>query len=196
MTCGTARSSLDVSEHWSGPDCRLVIHNVTSVDAQLRPIPHTAFPRRIRRRVVSRPGAFDPWFMPVGLAMVFSSRLLDLDDGSPRPTAVGWPEGQMVHDEWIYFLATATGSVTFLTESLALYRQHGENLAGATEDQAGAWAAIQRQTRKAALNPEHLLARQARLAHEYAVALDRLATRPLERPERDRIEASAAFYRP
>ena len=46
--------------------------------------------------------------------MVFRRQLLDLAAGALRPAAYGWPDGQsMAHDEWIYLLASATGSVVF-----------------------------------------------------------------------------------
>jgi hypothetical protein len=64
------------------------------------------------------------------MSMVFASSLLRVVDAADRPRS-HYQEGLMNHDEWIYALARALGSVAYVAEPLALYRQHGANVAGA-----------------------------------------------------------------
>jgi hypothetical protein len=101
----------------------------------------------------------------------------------------------MVHDELIYFLATGTGCVTFLPDTLALYRQHGGNVAGATEGDAGVLARIRRNSDTAASNPHSVLERHAALAAAWAAALDGLAINIRGVTHREALEAGALLYR-
>jgi glycosyltransferase involved in cell wall biosynthesis len=166
-------------------DCRLAVHNVRFVDAQLDRLPPRRIPRRISRPYMSRPDKFQPWFLIPGMATTFRRRLLELSSGFSRPSAVDDSLDSMPHDEWVYFLATATGKVAFFTDELVFYRQHEANTVGGVDDLAAArWA-----------NRRDILVRQSRLAAEYASFLAALgSSRELQASERLAVEASRCFY--
>lgn len=65
-----------------------------------------------------------------GMAMVFDRRLLDAADFLSRPHSRYDPERQMLHDEWVLFLAGVLGPIRLVAEPLVLYRQHGANDSG------------------------------------------------------------------
>lgn len=62
--------------------------------------------------------------------MVFRRSVLDWGDWAHRPWSHYW-RGLMTHDEWITLLATAAGRTAFLSERLALHRQHHAQMFGA-----------------------------------------------------------------
>lgn len=67
---------------------------------------------------------------PYGFAMVFHRRLLQFADlwaGSCDNLHSHLP---MAHDQWLFFLASALGTVAYVDEPLAGYRQHGSNTYG------------------------------------------------------------------
>lgn len=49
----------------------------------------------------------------------------------------GQPEFVVMHDAWMYLIATAFGRIRYVDELLVLYRQHGSNVFGAAGAQSG-----------------------------------------------------------
>ena len=60
-----------------------------------------------------------------GCTTVFNKALLQRVNSAP-------PTGALMHDWWLYMVATAFGEVVFDPESWILYRQHGRNVIGGT----------------------------------------------------------------
>ena len=60
-----------------------------------------------------------------GNAMLFNAAL--------RRKAGAVPSQALMHDAWLMLVAAAFGHIGFLNEPLYLYRQHGENVLGATD---------------------------------------------------------------
>lgn len=112
----------------SDADIALVVHTSRVVDERLHPTGRS-YPN-VRRDRVEAPLTGDPWLAVRGMSMVFASRLLRSVDPVRRPRS-HYREAPMHHDEWVYVLARALGSVAFVAEPLALYRQHGDNVTGA-----------------------------------------------------------------
>ncbi len=79
------------------------------------------------RNQVLDPCKRDPFRCPPGFAMLFRKDLLRLTDNTHRPWCV------QAHDQWRWFLATCTGQIALVAESLALYRQHSANTCGAPD---------------------------------------------------------------
>lgn len=110
-------------------DVLAVIHTSTIVDERL-----SSTGRRypdVRADRVAPPLASDPWLAVRGMSMVVDARVVGLADPARRPASHYLPDAPMHHDEWLYALARSLGAVSFVAEPLALYRQHGANVAGA-----------------------------------------------------------------
>jgi glycosyltransferase involved in cell wall biosynthesis len=111
------------------PGVVLAVHNCVVTDEDLRPTGQI-FPG-VRRRATAPPLTSDKWFHMPGMAMVFAAELVRLADWRRRPPSHLVPGSMVFHDEWIHVLAQVYGSIAFLPDRLALYRQHPENVTGA-----------------------------------------------------------------
>lgn len=113
------------------PSVQLVVHASIPVgeDLQAAGPPYPPIPKtHVESCLVA------DWSFPVpGAFMVFPAALLALVDARERPRSIYSRDHRAYHDQWVYFLAAATGEVAFLSDRLALYRQHGDNLVGALE---------------------------------------------------------------
>jgi glycosyltransferase involved in cell wall biosynthesis len=112
----------------------LAVHTSTIVDERLVPTGQR-YPD-VREDRVAPPLTTDPWLAVRGMSMVVDARLLTLADPRDRPPSHYLAGAAMHHDEWLYSLARALGSIAFVADPLALYRQHGSNVAGAPEGAA------------------------------------------------------------
>jgi hypothetical protein len=74
------------------------------------------------------------------MAMVFRPEILSLAPFEPRPPSRYGLGRQMVHDEWVFFLAGVIGSVQLIAEPLVLYRQHGANTSSGGIDPDREWS--------------------------------------------------------
>lgn len=110
-------------------DVLVAIHTSTIVDERLVPTGQR-YPDVREDRVVA-PLAADPWLAVRGMSMVVDSRVVRLADPARRPPSHYLAGARMHHDEWLYAIARSLGAVRFVAEPLALYRQHGANVAGA-----------------------------------------------------------------
>lgn len=174
------------------PGVVLAVHPCSVVDDDLAPLGHT-FPRLSPG--VSPPLSTDPWLPVPGMAMTFERSLMDGLEWRRRPPSHDLPGQPVRHDEWVYTLARAVGSIAFLPQPLSLYRQHAKNVTGAPNetrafaalstgwsyycarrDQARAWALFFRD----AAGREHVADRREalrRAAASYHALADRLESR-------------------
>ena len=74
-------------------------------------------------------GTINPFLIMPGFAMIVRSSLLRLVPSTTRPRDVRVPR-QMAHDQWAWLLASLSGSVATIADSLVLYRQHSKNTVG------------------------------------------------------------------
>jgi glycosyltransferase involved in cell wall biosynthesis len=79
----------------------------------------------------------DMWGFFHGFSQVFDRRLIDLYDSDRRPWDRWDGNQKLAHDFWIYFLSLSLGQTWLLSDSLALYRQHGKNLFGLGNPESG-----------------------------------------------------------
>jgi glycosyltransferase involved in cell wall biosynthesis len=112
----------------AGSEVLLAMHASRVVDEALAPT-GLIYPRYGSDAVVPRLGG-DPWAAVRGMSMVFDADLIRVGDWQARPRS-HYVDGPLHHDEWIYLLARALGRIALIGEPLALYRQHGANVAGA-----------------------------------------------------------------
>lgn len=76
------------------------------------------------------PSSVNPMVNPYGFAMMFRRRLLDFAPLWERSVDNLQLQQRMAHDQWLFFLASAFGTIAYVVEPLAGYRQHGANTYG------------------------------------------------------------------
>lgn len=76
------------------------------------------------------PSSLFPLRNPYGFSMMFRRRLCDFSDLWPRSVDNLHVKDPMAHDQWLFFLASAFGTIAFIEEPLAGYRQHDANTYG------------------------------------------------------------------
>jgi hypothetical protein len=69
-----------------------------------------------------------PFDLAPGFTQVFRRSLLLLSDLREATVDYWGPGAPLAHDQWIYILASSLGKVCYLSETLADYRQHENNL--------------------------------------------------------------------
>jgi glycosyltransferase involved in cell wall biosynthesis len=106
----------------------LAMHSSRIVDELLSATGRT-FPRFGADAVLDRASAH-PWLAVRGMSMVYRTRLMDAAEWERRPRSHA-SDARLHHDEWIYALARGLGRIAVVADVLALYRQHGANVAGA-----------------------------------------------------------------
>ena len=147
-------------------DVLVAIHSSEIVEERLEPTGRR-YPD-VRADVTAPPLETDPWLAVRGMSMVVDARLLALADPDDRPPSHYLEGAWMHHDEWLYALGRGLGAVAFVAESLALYRQHGSNVAGAP---GGAAARV----REALTTGWGYYARRRDQARQLAATFERLA---------------------
>jgi len=190
------------------PDVLLAFHNSRIVTADREPVSpfYAAPPMPAKATRLS----LSPWLYSYGFNQTFRATLLPAAGYWPMLKDHLHPEQAMGHDIFFFLIAASLGSVCYIDEELADYRQHGGNLFGSgkrgtpgllarwryrLEDRAGMYrdlaaaapldaALFRRLAALPALNPE-LRAR----AGEAAIAWDALG--PLYR---DRASACSGSF--
>jgi glycosyltransferase involved in cell wall biosynthesis len=107
----------------------LALHTARVVDDDLNDLGRD-WPPVGRARVIPPLGLIGLDIDTPGLAMVFRRDLLDVFDFASRPHSRYVREAQMMHDEWLTFIAGVLGSIAVVPEPLVRYRQHGSNVSG------------------------------------------------------------------
>jgi glycosyltransferase involved in cell wall biosynthesis len=100
---------------------------------------------------VSGPLCRRPFDLPPGFTQVFRRSLLPLSELRCATVDYWGPGAELAHDQWIYILASSLGKVCYVTQTLADYRQHDDNLIGMRVSRRSRW--------------HHLLARLTRLSN-------------------------------
>jgi glycosyltransferase involved in cell wall biosynthesis len=108
----------------------LVVHKAQLIDRDGNPTGR--FDQGIGKSTKNKPLAYDPWSVFFGFSMVFRRSLLDAADYRSRSIDYITGTDQLAHDRWVLFLANMLGSVHELDDSLVAYRQHGQNVFGAS----------------------------------------------------------------
>jgi hypothetical protein len=142
----------------------------------------------VGRSRVTPPLAGNRWARVLGMSMVFSRELL-LPTWRIRPRSHRPGATSVRHDEWILVLARVLGSVAWIDEALALYRQHGTNAVGAP---ANSLRGRVRELRLAGLSYYRSRADQAA---DCAELLDRLAAEERDAAVAARLAGGARSYR-
>jgi glycosyltransferase involved in cell wall biosynthesis len=86
----------------------------------------------LRRARYYAPSDCRPFTFNLGFSLCFSRTLLDILPNNARPRNDMY-DGAMVHDQWVFYLASMVKGVEETPEVLACYRQHDSNVFGAGE---------------------------------------------------------------
>lgn len=74
--------------------------------------------------------AIDPWFNPLGFTQMFRQSLMGFEAFWPQSVDQNQEGELLAHDQWYLLLASALGSIVYLPDVFADYRQHGANAYG------------------------------------------------------------------
>jgi glycosyltransferase involved in cell wall biosynthesis len=118
-----------VANAFADPDVLLVHHNARVFSAASG-VTGLLF-GELRPALVSGPLCRTPFDLAPGFTQVFRRSLLPLSDLREATLDYWGPRAPLAHDQWIYILASSLGKVCYLSETLADYRQHENNLVGA-----------------------------------------------------------------
>jgi glycosyltransferase involved in cell wall biosynthesis len=105
----------------------LAFHNATVVDGRRAPVGQTF---KLATEKVYAPLELPPWTIVPGFSQVFRRSLLSYLDLYEHSVDIYCPAEKMPHDQWFLFLASLFGSIAYVPDRLALYRQHRQNCSG------------------------------------------------------------------
>jgi glycosyltransferase involved in cell wall biosynthesis len=161
----------------------LVLHATRLVDRDLRALGRN-WPAIDRTRTAAPLALTGLDLDAPGMAIVFRRDLLDVANFDDRPLSRYGAGRQMLHDEWIFFLAGVVGSIRLVDEPLVLYRQHESN-------DSGGWL-----DRRRRLTLQPAMADYRRAAAHTGACADYLERTDAEDAElRRRLAAGAEHYR-
>jgi glycosyltransferase involved in cell wall biosynthesis len=169
------------------PDIMLVVHSAEVVDHQLQPIGYQQ--PRISHAVLRQKLQNPPWWVPPGFSMIFRAELIRDIPWWDRPHDYHAPQNSLAHDKWIYFLANAVGATRYITDVLALYRQHGQNTCGSSSTN------VRRALSQALTAGEQRYRLVSEIAQEYMEHLLRIRDQCPRRYYEDLTRASQLYAR-
>jgi glycosyltransferase involved in cell wall biosynthesis len=118
------------SEFFFDQNVSLIVHAAQLIDAASNRI--GTFCQGIRNTRIRRPLSYDPWGTFWGFSMVFRRELLELVNINDRFIDYIAPSELIAHDRWIMLLGQMVGATVEIKDELVDYRQHANNLFGAT----------------------------------------------------------------
>lgn len=110
------------SNFFSTPDVLLVIH---SAKVKTETNTYDSFYPQFKRTEVLESAAL--FANHPGFAMMIRKSLLHIASPMERPSRI------YSHDHWLWFLAASAGHIVTIADTLALYRQHNQNVFGAPD---------------------------------------------------------------
>jgi glycosyltransferase involved in cell wall biosynthesis len=116
-----------MSQPFEDPEVLLSYHEAWLIDSAGK---HIGLAHIYPLLSTNGPSSANPMRNPYGFSMVFRRRLLDFADLWEKSVDNLQLNDRMAHDQWVFFLASALGTVAFIEEPLAGYRQHGNNTYG------------------------------------------------------------------
>lgn len=116
-----------MSAPFADPDVLLCFHESWLIDGAGE---RTGIARMLLLADRNPPSSSFPMRNPYGFAMMFRRDLLAFSDLWERSVDNLQADSRMAHDQWVFFLASALGTVAFIQEPLAGYRLHDSNTYG------------------------------------------------------------------
>jgi glycosyltransferase involved in cell wall biosynthesis len=175
-------------DRFQDPSVLLLFHNARVVAADGRPIA-TLYPRSMPPKRWE-PLTSPPWSFSPGFTQVFRRGLLEFDDLWDLSVDENADGERLAHDRWYFFLSSVLGSVQYVADCLADYRQHGQNAYGWRRFAPSLQALVLDRLDDAG----RAIARRGRAAESRAIVLDRIADR-VDEPSRGRAVLAAKAFR-
>jgi glycosyltransferase involved in cell wall biosynthesis len=79
---------------------------------------------------ISRPLSLNPWFYTLGFALAFRRVLTMFSYLNVTSVDHKFPDQNLAHDQWFFFLGSVLGAAAYLDQDLVDYRQHEMNVFG------------------------------------------------------------------
>lgn len=70
------------------------------------------------------------WFSSLGFTQVFRRKLIEISDDYDLTMDHNDSDQPMAHDQWVFFLASISGVISYIDQDLVAYRQHDSNVDG------------------------------------------------------------------
>lgn len=116
-----------IASQFRDPDTMLVFHNALVVSPDKTAGAKLRFDRELTKwRAMTGP----PWMFALGFTQVFRRSLTRFDWLWPTSVDQNCDGEPLAHDQWYFFLASVLGTIVYLPEVLADYRQHAANTYG------------------------------------------------------------------
>ena len=176
-----------VAAEFRNPDTMLVFHNALVVSPTGAPLAKLQRGDEIQRW---EPLTGLPWMFALGFTQVFRRELLRFDWLWGSSVDQNCAEEPLAHDQWYFFLASVVGTIVYLPDVLADYRQHGANTYGWRSALATLVSRAARETADARRTISGRLA-----AAETRALILRQAAQQTEGPLRSRLEQGSNIYR-
>ncbi len=113
-------------------DVLLAYHNAVLISDANKRVAHL-YPGTSSQKVFP-PLSRHPWLVIPGFLQVFRRELVEFMSLHAKSRDLYWPEAALPHDRWFVLLASVLGSIAYVGEPLARYRQHHGNVFGAYFD--------------------------------------------------------------
>jgi rhamnosyltransferase len=113
---------------FADPEILMVFHNASVAADPDRPFT-TLYPAQGGTKTW-RPLTQSPWQFALGFTQAFRRSLLGFDRWWEQSKDQNFANERLAHDQWFFFLASVFGTLAYLPEPLAIYRQHPRNAFG------------------------------------------------------------------
>ena len=113
---------------FENPDVLLVFHNAIAVTEDEHPI--GSLDQWGAPQEINPPTSIGPWATAKGFTQLFRRSLPFLPDLWATSIDHYSSGERMAHDQWFFFLSSVLGSIAYVKEPLAYYRQHRANAKG------------------------------------------------------------------
>jgi glycosyltransferase involved in cell wall biosynthesis len=131
-----------------------------------------------------------PWMFALGFTQTFRRSLMQFDHLWPKSVDQNYEGEPLAHDQWYFFLASVIGTIVYLPDVLADYRQHEANTYGWRSIASTLLARISGEARRASQAIGHRL----KAAESRASILEQAAEGANE-PSKSRLRQGSEMYR-
>jgi glycosyltransferase involved in cell wall biosynthesis len=114
--------------YFENPDVLFAYHNATVIQTDGEPIGDLE--RWAPPQLINPPMSIGPWPVAHGFTQVLRRSLPFFPDLWETSVDFYSTGERMAHDQWFIALSSALGSIAYIEEPLAYYRQHGSNVKG------------------------------------------------------------------
>ena len=176
---------------FTDPEVVLFFHNAWLIDdtgGVIGPANILTLPPR------NAPLSFYPMVNPFGFSIVFRRKLTRFADHWLASVDNVEPKNRMAHDQWIFFLASASGVVSYSDARLVQYRQHGGNAYGWKNSRAGLARRLALMRRNSSSDYMQFASAAAARGRVLRAILQAAAEVSLSKTELDEMRTCANFY--